>query len=290
MRFLRAVWPRAGTAVAVAGAAIVSTAMLFAGGTNAAAGRQTYLQLNMCGNACNHGGLAVVGNLVGIIAAGKPSAVTLNEVCENQYDRLRADLRAYHGRFDPTGPTCSNGSRYGNAVLVHTPGVDLVGSWQLPNPAGDETRRLMCLNTRPPGTSSLVVCVTHISNVQANIAAQIDAIAALLHALGGTHAVLLGGDFNTDPADARLNSLYSTCYSSGTGAFEEADSAGCGSRVTTQTRRSTDVLNEDTFHRHKLDYIFLSDGHWSTARASTVDAANGLSDHDALWATATFRG
>ncbi len=288
MRSLRTFWPRACAAVAVAGTALA--AIVYAGGASAAAGRQTYLQLNLCGNACNHGGLAVVRNLESTIVVGRPFAVTLNEVCENQYDQLRADLGAYDGRFDPTGPRCRNGSRYGNAILVRAPGVDLVGSWQLPNPAGDETRRLMCLSTRPPGTPPLVVCVTHISNVEANIAAQIGVIADILRGLGGTEAVLLGGDFNTDPADARLNPLYSTCYGSGTGVFEEADSAGCGSRATTETIRGTDVVNEDTFQRHKLDYIFLSDGHWPTARANAVDAANGLSDHDALWATATLRG
>lgn len=288
MRFLRAFRPRAGAAVAIAGAALV--AIVFAGGASAAAGPQTYLQFNMCGNACNNGSLAVVRSLEDAIRAGRPFAVTLNEVCENQYDQLSADLRAYRGRFDPTGPTCRNGSRYGNAVLVRTLGVDLVGSWQLPNPAGDETRRLMCLSTRPPDTPSLVICVTHISYAQANIAVQIGAIAGILHGLGGNWAVLLGGDFNTEPADARLNPLYSTCYSSGTGVFAEADSAECGSRATTGTRLGIDVINEDTFQRRKLDYIFLSDGHWSTARAKAVNAANRLSDHDALWATATFRG
>src|SRR5262245_43001074 len=101
MRLPRARWPRAGVAVAVLAAALGVVA--FAGGANATAGRQTYLQFNMCGNSCNRGGLAVVSNLEDTIAEGRPFAVTLNEVCENQYDRLRADLTAYRGRFDPTG-------------------------------------------------------------------------------------------------------------------------------------------------------------------------------------------
>jgi endonuclease/exonuclease/phosphatase family metal-dependent hydrolase len=273
MGLLRAFWPRAGTAVAVAGT--VLAAIVFAGAASATTGWQTYFQFNMCGNACNHGGLAVVRNLERTITAWRPFAVTLNEVCENQFDRLRADLGAYDGRFDPTGPTCSNGSRYGNAILVRGPGVAMIGSWQLPNPTGGETRRLMCLSTRPPDTPSLVVCVTHVSYVQAEIAAQIGTIAGILHGLGGTQPVLLGGDFNTGPADARLDPLYSTCYRSGTGVFEEADSAGCGRRARTV---------------NKLDYIFLSDGHWSTVRAKAVDAVSGLSDHTALRAVASYLG
>jgi endonuclease/exonuclease/phosphatase family metal-dependent hydrolase len=288
MRLLRAFWLTATTVLAVAAATAV--AVVFAGDANAATVRQTYLQFNMCGNACNHGGSTVERNLERTIGADTPFLVTLNEVCESQYQQLRSALRAYGGRFDPTGPTCDNGSRYGNAILARVSEVDLVGSWGLPNPSGGEPRRLMCLRVQPTGGIGLVVCVTHISPVPADIGAQVDAVAGVVHGLGGAQAVVLGGDFNTDPADTRLNPLYSTCYRSGTGTFAEADSAECGSRATNETRRGVDVANDHTFGRHKLDYIFLSDGHWSTARASAFDAVSGLSDHAALRATATLRG
>jgi endonuclease/exonuclease/phosphatase family metal-dependent hydrolase len=42
-----------------------------------------------------------------------------------------------------------------------------------------------------------------------------------------------------------------------------------------------------TFHEHRLDYIFLSD-RWANARARAMDAADGLSDHEGLLATATL--
>jgi len=77
----------------------------------------TYLQFNLCGNVCNGGGLAVVERLATVIEDRRPDAVTLNEVCENQYERLRTDLRAYQGHFDPTGPRCVNGARYAHARL-----------------------------------------------------------------------------------------------------------------------------------------------------------------------------
>jgi endonuclease/exonuclease/phosphatase family metal-dependent hydrolase len=247
-----------------------------AGAADDAAARQAYLQFNMCGNACNHGDLAVVRNLEQTIAADRPVAVTLNEVCENQYDRLRAGLPGYAGRFDPTGPLCGNGSRYGNAVLVSGPGLELVGSWKLPNPAGDETRRLMCVRGR-----HLVVCVTHISFAAGNIAPQIDAVAGILRGFPGDEPILLGGDFNTDPADERLNPVYSNRYDAGRGRFAEADSTASRSRI------GVDGVNDTTFARHKLDYIFLADGHWSAARAAVVDAGHGLSDHGALLATTT---
>src|SRR6266511_5197449 len=106
MRSLRTFWPRACAAIAVAGTTLA--AIVYAGGASAAAGRQTYLQLNMCGNACNHGGLAVVRNLESSIVVGRPFAVTLNEVCENQYDQLRADL----------GPTMAGSTRPGPGVAT----------------------------------------------------------------------------------------------------------------------------------------------------------------------------
>jgi endonuclease/exonuclease/phosphatase family metal-dependent hydrolase len=249
--------------------------------------RQAYLQFNMCGNACNHGGLAVVHNLEHTIAADRPVAVTLNEVCENQYERLRRDLPGYAGRFDPTGPVCGNGTRYGNAVLVHGSGLDVLGGRQLPNPAGDETRRLLCVRGHPAGAAALVVCVTHISFVAGNIAAQIDAVAGYLRGLPGGEAILLGGDFNTDPGDARLDPVYSNRYDAGTGSFTEADSAASHSRMGTGRRPGADGVNETTFAKTKLDYIFLADGHWSAARATVVDAGGGLSDHGALLATTT---
>jgi endonuclease/exonuclease/phosphatase family metal-dependent hydrolase len=84
--------------------------------------------------------------------------------------------------------------------------------------------------------------------------------------------------------------LYGTCYGAGAGVFEEADSAGCASRATVATGHGVDAVNEATLGPHKLDYIFLSGGHWSTARAEAFDAVAGLSDHRALWATVSFHG
>jgi endonuclease/exonuclease/phosphatase family metal-dependent hydrolase len=269
MGLLRACWRRVVSAVAVAG--VLLAAVTLTGGTSAASGQHTYLQFNMCGNLCNDGDLAVARHLADTIVADEPDAVTLNEVCENQYERLLADLPAYRGRFDPTGPVCDNGARYGNAILVRAPAVTLLGSWRLPSPAGGEPRRLMCLTTVPPGGPSLDVCVTHISYVPADIAAQVGAVARILHSLDSARPVLLGGDFNAEPADARLGPL----YGSGIEAFEDAGLASCDGAA-------------PSCPQHRIDYVLLSRGHWSAAHADTRDAANGLSDHEAVLATAVL--
>lgn len=263
MRLLRAYLSKAVTAVAVAGAMLAAAVT---DGASAATVEQVYLQVNVCGNLCNHGDLAVVRNLAVTIDTHEPHAVTLNEVCENQYEWLRADLHAYRGRFDPTGPTCDNGARYGNAILVRAAAVAQLGTWQLPSPAGGEPRRLMCLTTRPPSNPSLIVCVTHISYVHDEIATQIGAVAGILRSWESTQAVLLGGDLNVEPADARLRALYSV-RSTG-GAFEDAGCDACPER--------------------RIDYVLLSGGHWSAVRVNAFDAVEGLSDHPALRATAVL--
>lgn len=271
--------PKAGVAAAAAAVAVVVLALT--GGARAEPHRHTYLQFNLCGNACSHGGPGVVDELAGWIQRRRPLVVTLNEICENQYERLRADLGAYRGLFEPTA-RCRNGARYGNVILVRGE-VDRVGSWALPNPAGDEGRRLLCARARPAGAPELVACVIHISNYAGNIASQVEVVAGHVNRLAADHAVLVGGDFNTDPADPRLDPLYRGCDGAGPGAFREADSAGCA-RSPLNQRAGSDVVNEDTYVGHKYDYIFLSDGDW-TAVAADATEPNGFSDHDPLWAT-----
>jgi endonuclease/exonuclease/phosphatase family metal-dependent hydrolase len=248
--------------------------------------QETYLQFNMCGNVCNSGGLAVIAKLETVIARQQPSAVTLNEVCENQFTRLVADLGRYSGRFDATGPICRDGARYGNAALLRSSDASLVGSWALPDLAGSEPRRLLCITGHPNAGRPLVACVTHISTQRRDAGAQIEAVADTLHELTGTHGVvLLGGDFNSDPSDAWMSPLYPTCRM--TAALREADSAGCASRSVRNRLVGVDLINQETFSQHKYDYIFLSTAGWSSMTAHVTDTLDGLSDHKALWATAT---
>jgi len=281
MRGLRAAWLATGAVIV---AVVAVGAFAASGDSGPATQRQTYLQYNLCGNACNSGGLGVVADLVRAIRQASPSAVLLNEVCENQYAELEAELATYKGRFDPTGPRCRNGTPYGNAILIRATEVNLVGSWMLPNPARDETRRLMCLRV-PDAATSLVLCVTHLSNDDGNTGPQASAVATILNGLSGEPAIVLGGDFNTDPADPRLDPLFSACYGTGNGPFREVDSPGCASRSTLNRRYGSDVINEHTYGQHKFDYVFLSEGHWSTPDADVTRPESGRSDHAALWVT-----
>jgi endonuclease/exonuclease/phosphatase family metal-dependent hydrolase len=279
--------PTIATAIATVAAAVAFAISSLAHPTGFG---QTYLQLNMCGNVCNDGGYAVTDNIETTIGQHSPTVVTLNEVCENQFDRLQADLPAYQGRFDPTGPICQDGARYGNALLARAQRLTFLNSWLLPNPANDETRRLMCLRMQVTGQPSVVVCTVHISSFLANVGPQVSAIATILNGLDVADPVLLAGDFNTDPGDTRLNPLFGSCYAGGSGVFHEADSTGCVARSTLDQKSGSDIENQETFPGHKYDDIFLAEGGWSAVRAQVIDAAGGRSDHHGLLATATLVG
>jgi endonuclease/exonuclease/phosphatase family metal-dependent hydrolase len=236
----------------------------------------TFLQFNMCGNACGTR-FAVVADLVREIRGhpAQPDVVTLDEVCRGQYDRLVADLH-YGGHFEPTVRNrCWDGSDYGVAILVRTTEVGYLGSWPLPSPAGGEPRTLVCVRATVR-SGSLVGCVTHLDTDAANAPSQVAAVAARTTAFTGD-LVVVAGDFNATPDSAAMDPMY--------GAFDEVEprpggeftggcpAPHCGSRPG---------------YRHptrKIDYIFLSRGGSADRSARTSDAPH--SDHTLLWATAT---
>lgn len=250
----RATWGR----IAAILAAVVA-ALALSNGAPASPNRLTFLQANVCGNACNDGRFTVIAHLEDAIRGRQPFAVTLNELCENQFTRLRAELITYRAWFEPTGPVCNNGSRFGNAILIRASQVTVVGDWLLPNPAQDETRRLTCLRVAAP---PLTVCGVHVSSFLANVGPQVSAIANVLSGLHVAGPLVLAGDFNADFGDHRLDPLRS--------GFTEAD-----------------ALRRATFERTKFDDVFLSRGGWTAPTADVADVAGGLSDHLGLWAAAT---
>lgn len=235
----------------------------------------TYLQFNMCGNASHcpdTGGVsdAIVRSVTG--HDPQPYVVTLNEACASQLDYLVDQLapHGYTGVHDPTGPTCDDGSAYGNAMLVQS-GFTEVGSWELPNPGGNEPRKLLCV---APETQDIVACVTHISHIEEDQAEQIQAVGDQLGTLvDAGERVMIGGDFNVTPEDARMSPMYGSCYPDGAGLFNEADSDPACSRT-----------GEGSFGDSKIDYVFFSE---QFTELSGDVTHSDYSDHAPLWAQAT---
>jgi endonuclease/exonuclease/phosphatase family metal-dependent hydrolase len=260
----------------------------------------TFLQFNMCGNACGTQ-MAVVAELENSINSRSPQpfVVTLNEVCRSQYNKLWADLLPYYGHFEPTVPgRCWDGSDYGIAILLRTSNFSHLGSTPLPNPGGGEPRTMTCLQTHVSGASQpLVACVTHIDTGSANIAPQISAVASRAGGYWPGHKVLVGGDFNLTPESSALNPMYSTSYPGGTGVFNEADAAGFsrnGGGVSSSSNEYTGGCASRPCGwqaaywnpTRKIDYVFLSRYDFVGHGADGADVL--YSDHVPLWATATI--
>ena len=260
--------------------------------SRAASARLTFLSLNMCGNACGQR-MTVVADLEASLSSRQPFAVMLQEVCRGQFDRLRADLPAYRGRFATTLPgRCWDGSDYGIAVLLRTSSYRLQGVWSLPNPGADEPRALLCLRTSVGGASQpLVVCSTHIDFNTENRASQISAVASRTRSLDPGRAVVVGGDFNTTPGNRAIDPMYDSVYPSGTGVFREADStnlsrSGGGEGSTYNEFTSCGTLPCGSTLR-KIDYVFMSRRDFVSPAADVKDAAH--SDHAPVWARAEVR-
>lgn len=236
----------------------------------------TVLQFNMCGNASHCPDPDGVPDAIVRSVTGhdpQPIVVTLNEVCANQLDYVVSELASYGytGVHDPTGPTCGNGTAYGNALLVNS-GLGAVDTWELPNPGGNEPRGLMCAAVEAAGFRA---CVTHISQHDEDQAEQIRAVADTLDPLlDAGERVLLGGDFNVPPDDAEISPLYGSCYPDGVGRFAEADSDPPCTRT-----------GEWTVGTGKIDYVFFSE-HFTNLTGDVTHS--DYSDHAPVWATATL--
>lgn len=274
--------------VTVAGLAVVPAAVPAASATSA---RLTFLSANLCGNACGTR-MTVVGDLEQALRARSPYAVTLQEVCRSQLNRLLADLPAYRGRFATTlAKRCWDGSDYGIAVLVRTSSFTVAGEWWLPNPGGNEPRKLLCLQSSVAGASQpLVACSVHVDYHAANLAAQLAAVASRTRSLYRGHKVLVGGDLNTTPGSSALNPMYDSAYWHGTGVFEEADAtnhrrSGGGPDSTYNEFTSCGSMPCGPSNR-KIDYVFMSRYDFTNRSADATNAAH--SDHALLWAWAAL--
>lgn len=294
-----------GALARLAGAVVLTCALLVlpfvpAPPARAASASLAFLQFNMCGNACGtHQTVTTdVENSINNHSP-QPYVVTLNEVCRSQYSKLYVDLLPYYGHFEPTvSGACWDGSDYGIAILLRTSSFSYLGSWSLPNPGGNEARKMSCLQTSVSGASQpLIACVTHIDYHSANIAAQVSAVASRAQGYWSGHKVLVGGDFNTTPGSSAMNPMYSTQYSAGTGVFNEADSAnfsrGGGGVGSTYNEYTGGCVSYPCGWQaaywnptKKIDFMFLSRYDFT---GYSADASYALhSDHTPLWVTATI--
>jgi hypothetical protein len=184
-----------------------------------AAARQYFFQFNMQGNVLWDGQVRpVVPAIMRSILDdnhGPVHAVSLNEVCRQQFRALRRRLDDHrewpmHGEFVVTDPDgggdarhCQGGDRegpghdYGIAVFTRR-AITNVQSWPLPHPANGETRKLLCVTTTLAGRSRTKVCTTHITNGDGKRAQIREVRQPVNRFVRAGRPVVLMGDFNVE--------------------------------------------------------------------------------------------
>jgi endonuclease/exonuclease/phosphatase family metal-dependent hydrolase len=235
------------------------------------------MQYNVCGAICNGGVVTkpgsdndVVEDVRNRIVAARPHIVTLNEVCNGQFARLKNVLQGSHWPMDGVfrkqrnDGRCKDGSGFGDAVLTAGP-VGRTEVLQLPD-RGSEDRAIICLNTSAHGP--VLACSLHLvtgkNDGRQERLEQLAAAARALNRRAGVRAVIVGGDFNTVP--------------SGMGALLDPRRGG----------RFFDVDPQKAPTRgSKIDYVLFSRRHFSDPSGGPVSSR--FSDHEVLVGRATRR-
>ena len=204
----RSVDPQGGDPPAVARPSGAGTPPPTAAPQRAADSTYTLLQMNVCLSGlagCWEDAAypAVVREAVARIRGARPDAVTLNEACRGDVERI-ARRSGYHLRFSRVIyrgsrlPCIDPGGRglFGDAVLTRAPIVDSEHR-AFRAQSGIEQRRWLCATTR----SDVDVCTTHLNTrttatSSATNDAQCAELGALLAGRAAARGFVFGGDVN----------------------------------------------------------------------------------------------
>ncbi len=207
---------------------------------------------NVAGNTF-HGG-SVTGGLVDAVVSSivtqGADLVSLNELCQQQYEAVGTRLREAGWLADPTTssafqptlsgiPTLCQGQAVGIAVFTVRP-VSAVDRVELPWDGSPERRALLCVGMRD--APQMRFCTTHITTRSTVSPAtgrphNIEQLGVVLDRLEAYHAagdtVVIAGDFNAQPHYHRLDGWYAsrpgTAGSEGNrGSYRELDDSDGG--------------------------------------------------------------
>ena len=232
------------------------------------------MTFNLCGNVCRHGEVTrTAGNIAYRIRARHATVTMLQEVCYAQFLGVRARLarQGYTAVFAAAskGGRCDDfdhrhGQGFGVAIVARGRLTGRVVR-ALPSPSGIRAeRRVLLGSSLRIGGRSVYVVTTHTAPGGPNLAMQMAAIQRYLTPIAATRPVIFGGDLNSLPDNADLDTFYSARYG-GTGVFREADDT-----------RTHPIPTFITVPR-KIDYLFAGERFFTPRGAAT--AATGFSDH-----------
>jgi len=219
----------------------------------------------------------------------------LQELCRGQLSALEARMPGYRAVWTKTltghagcgkwnAPPSSSGS-FGLGMLVRAASVKAYEAALTPaDPAQPgEPRAVQCAAAPVDGRAALV-CNTHLSK---DLAGQGTAeVVSRARGWAAGLPVIIGGDFNADPQDPKLDVLYR--LQGGTGAFTESDESDadhfgpdCRRQVACRTGQPTTVAKAGKPPR-KFDYIFADTAHFLPVEGDVRDVVRdgtSLSDH-----------
>jgi endonuclease/exonuclease/phosphatase family metal-dependent hydrolase len=231
-------------------------------------GKLGFMSFNVCGGVCRHGEVARTARFVAMTAMRRGAGVVLlQELCYSQYRQVRHLLAGsgFSGRFaaQTHSAACADddpdhGTGFGVAVLVRGRISRSVVD-HLPTTPGVERRVLLGVTASVAGRPTFVAGVHLSPSPRDGLAQQLRAVEKFV-APRADGAAIVGGDFNTLPDDPALQPMFTR--------FIELDEARAGNPENAAT---------PTYAEKKIDYVFLSDGHFAQERASTV--ITRMSDH-----------
>ncbi|EMF02141.1 FG-GAP repeat-containing protein [Streptomyces mobaraensis NBRC 13819 = DSM 40847] len=253
---------------------------------------------NMCGDAKGYDNQRRIDTVADQAATGTWAAdqIFLQEVCRPQYDAIEKRLAplGFHGLYattlpgrsasDGKGAVCG-GADYGMAVLAKGPVVD-TKVLDLTVGGEDEPIKSPCVKSYVQNRVNWA-CSVHLywaadSTLRTAEAHRLADRAAQWQAEG--IPVVLGGDFNGHARSAALSAFYDKgIEDGGEGSFLEADETDKDHfGDVCPPSRSRCRSGDATFGREKIDYLFLSAGHFKDVKADVLPLDTRVSDHRLL--------
>jgi hypothetical protein len=182
----------------------------------------SFMDWNMCGVVCNNGSLAPADDLANSVLDRYPyypSGVTVQEICERQWVRLKDRLYPssasywslptfYYSQQDKPG--CGvNGAPgpFGNAVFWRVGyGEYKTGTYWNQDGTNPEKRTIVCGRSTSP---AFWTCSTHLINNSSIAQLQSEEAFSFLNLLDdGPYDAFMGADFNLFPNNAYLDRWY----------------------------------------------------------------------------------
>lgn len=227
-------------------------------------------------------GTAVAG-VASRIRQFKPAIVTVQEICQNQFNAVRAQINArwhMYGVFAPEGERSSGhctDHRKGVAILSRRP-LSAPHTLCLYNCATSITRAdhkvVLCATTLLARYTK--VCAVHLQPY--GPASQVSALTHLVNSYSHHMPVIMAGDFNLGPANNLLDQIYATGGGGAHGVFQEA--SACTPR-STRTLTCNEITRAVGSSRLKLDYVFLT--HQDFSAMTSYTGTSSFSDHRPLY-------